>query len=124
DFLTDLPNRLLLQDRISQAIELAARRGTTLGVLFLDLDNFKPINDTLGHDVGDQLLRAVAQRLTACVRSSDTVSRSGGDEFILLVLGEDQTDHTATVANKILTALAEPLQVSGHKLQVTASIGV
>jgi len=124
DFLTDLPNRVLLQDRISQAIELAARRGTTLAVLFLDLDNFKPINDSLGHDIGDKLLCAVAKRLSACVRSSDTVSRSGGDEFIILVQGEDRTDNTATVARKIRSAFANPFRINGHELHVTASIGI
>lgn len=124
DFLTDLPNRVLLQDRISQAIELAARRGTTLAVLFLDLDNFKPINDSLGHDVGDKLLCAVAKRLSACVRSSDTVSRSGGDEFIILVQGEDRTDNTTTVARKIRGAFADPFLISSHELHVTASIGI
>jgi len=123
DFLTELPNRLLLHDRISQAIQLASRRGTTLGILFLDLDNFKTINDSLGHDVGDKLLYAFAGRLRSCVRSSDTVSRIGGDEFIIL-LGDDATNNTATVARKILKAIAEPFLIDGLDLHVTTSIGI
>ena len=85
DFLTNLPNRILLNDRIAQAINLAKRHGTQLAVLFLDLDNFKNVNDSLGHEIGDKLLQSVAERLHACVRSSDTVSRQGGDEFVLLL---------------------------------------
>ncbi len=124
DFLTDLPNRLLFQDRLSQALELAARRGTTLAVLFLDLDNFKSINDSLGHEKGDEMLRSIAHRLSACVRGSDTVSRSGGDEFIILVLGDDEKDHTAIIADKILGSLAKPHLIGDHELTITTSIGI
>jgi len=85
DFLTDLPNRLLLNDRITQAISLSRRQSKHLAVLFLDLNGFKHINDSLGHAIGDKLLQLVAQRAVACVRSSDTVSRHGGDEFVVLL---------------------------------------
>lgn len=124
DVLTDLPNRLLLEDRITQAIELSARRGTALAVLFLDIDHFKTINDTLGHDAGDQVLSAVAGRLSACVRSSDTVSRAGGDEFVILVLGDGKADDPAIIAEKILKTLAKPHVLAGQKLSVTSSIGI
>ena len=85
DILTDLPNRLLLKDRLTQAISLARRNHHQLAVLFLDLDGFKHINDSLGHAIGDKLLQSVAARLSACVRKSDTVSRQGGDEFVILL---------------------------------------
>jgi len=124
DFLTNLPNRMLLQDRISQAIELSARRGNTLAVLFLDLDDFKDVNDSLGHDIGDELLRSVAQRLSACVRSSDTVSRSGGDEFIILLVDDGKAENTRAIAEKILVAMAEPQLIAGHELVITTSIGI
>lgn len=124
DFLTDLPNRVLLNDRINQAIGLAARRDTSLSVLFLDLDYFKPINDTLGHATGDQLLQTVAQRLRNCVRSSDTVSRVGGDEFILLVPGDSKTESPETIARKVLETLSAPYHIAGHELILTASIGI
>lgn len=124
DFLTDLPNRVLLEDRISQAIELAGRRGTTLAVLYVDLDNFKTINDSLGHDNGDKLLRSIAHRLSSSVRASDTVSRSGGDEFVLLVLGDNKTDSTATIAEKILASMTQPHMVDDLELVVTTSIGI
>jgi diguanylate cyclase (GGDEF)-like protein/PAS domain S-box-containing protein len=124
DFLTDLPNRVLLNDRISQAIVLAARRDTSLSVLFLDLDHFKPINDSLGHAVGDQLLQSVAQRLRDCVRSSDTVSRVGGDEFVLLLLGDSKTESPEIIARKVLKTLSAPYHITGHELVLTASIGI
>ncbi|WP_372875812.1 putative bifunctional diguanylate cyclase/phosphodiesterase [Pseudomonas sp.] len=124
DFLTDLPNRLLLSDRIEQAITLAERHGTNLAVLFLDLDNFKHINDSLGHTIGDQLLQSVAQRLCACVRNSDTVSRLGGDEFVVLVAQEHQAQHAALTAEKILSSLARPHHIAAHELHVTTSIGI
>ncbi len=124
DFLTDLPNRVLLNDRINQAIGLAARRDTSLSVLFLDLDHFKPINDSLGHAVGDQLLQSVARRLSDCVRSSDTVSRVGGDEFILLLPGDSKTESPETIARKVLGALSAPHYIAGHELVITASIGI
>ena len=124
DFLTRLPNRVLLNDRIAQAIGLAERRGTTLAVLFLDLDNFKHINDSLGHAIGDKLLQSVAQRLGACVRNSDTISRQGGDEFVILVSEDNHAEDAALTADKILNALAAPHFIDGHELHVTTSIGI
>ena len=124
DVLTDLPNRMLLQDRIHQAVELANRAGTQLAVMFLDLDRFKHINDSLGHAVGDQLLQSVAQKLNACVRQSDTISRQGGDEFIVLLPSIEHATDAALSAQKILLALASPHQVDGHVLHVSASVGV
>jgi diguanylate cyclase (GGDEF)-like protein/PAS domain S-box-containing protein len=124
DFLTNLPNRLLLNDRIAQAIALAKRRGTQLAVLFLDLDNFKHTNDSLGHATGDKLLQSVTQRLIGCVRSSDTVSRQGGDEFVIL-LTEGRDEHNAALtADKILGALAFPHSIAKRNLHVTTSIGI
>ncbi|MBA3996032.1 MAG: two-component system response regulator [Candidatus Accumulibacter sp.] len=124
DFLTRLPNRMLLNDRIAQAISLAKRRGTRLAVLFLDLDNFKHINDSLGHATGDQLLQSVARGLSACVRSSDTVSRQGGDEFVILVTEDNFAEDAALTADKILAALAVSHSIAKHELHVTTSIGI
>lgn len=124
DALTHLPNRLLLDDRIAQAIQLAKRHTGSLALMFLDLDNFKRINDSLGHPVGDQLLQSVARRLLACVRSSDTVSRTGGDEFIVL-LSEIQDERDAAVgARKILDALAAQHRIEQLGVQITCSIGI
>ena len=124
DPLTKLPNRLVVRDRFEQARALSARNGTKTALLFLDVDHFKAINDTLGHSVGDVLLRSVAERLNECVRSSDTVSRQGGDEFlIVLPVVHDTADITA-VATKILERLAEPFVVEGRELTSSASLGV
>jgi diguanylate cyclase (GGDEF)-like protein len=124
DALTNLPTRILLQDRLSQAIELAHRQGRQLAVMFMDLDQFKHINDSLGHTVGDQLLQSVAQRLVACVRQSDTVSRQGGDEFVLLLPFIEHSEDAALSAQKILTARAEPHHIDRHSLHISASIGI
>lgn len=124
DVLTDLPNRILLQDRINQSIELARRAGSQLAIMFLDLDRFKHINDSLGHAVGDQLLQAVAHRLIACVRQSDTISRQGGDEFIVLLPSIEHAADAALTAQKILLSLALPYDVDGHVLHVSVSVGV
>jgi diguanylate cyclase (GGDEF)-like protein/PAS domain S-box-containing protein len=124
DFLTDLPNRMLLNDRLTQAIELGRRHGKQLAVLFLDLDRFKHVNDSLGHEIGDKLLQSMAGRLVSCVRSSDTVSRQGGDEFVILFSEIEHADDAAASAQKILTALRAPHDVAHHDLHVTASIGV
>lgn len=124
DFLTQLPNRLLLHDRLSQAIALATRHGHRLAVLFLDLDRFKHVNDSLGHVIGDGLLQSVARRLLTCVRSSDTVSRQGGDEFVVLLSEIDHADDAATSAQKIIAAFVEPHDVAQHHLHVTTTVGI
>jgi diguanylate cyclase (GGDEF)-like protein/PAS domain S-box-containing protein len=124
DFLTSLPNRMLLNDRISQAIALAPRHLKNVAVLFLDLDGFKHINDSLGHPTGDKLLQSVAKRLVDCVRNSDTVSRQGGDEFVVLLSEVEQSDDTAITARRMLQAVAEAHSIEQHDLHVTASIGV
>ena len=124
DTLTKLPNRTLLQDRLSQAITTAGRNGTRIAVLFLDLDGFKHINDSLGHAIGDKLLQSVAKRLLASVRTSDTVSRIGGDEFVILLSEVAHAGDAGVKAGKILAALNAPLEIDQHNLRVTASIGV
>lgn len=124
DLLTRLPNRSLFKDRLSVAITQAGRNSSRLAVMFIDLDRFKIINDSLGHTMGDRLLQAVSQRLLQCVRKGDTLSRFGGDEFTLL-LPEVQDDAATTqVAEKILESLREPFQLSGHEIYVGASIGI
>ena len=124
DPLTDLPNRLLFNDRLSQAIARARREHGRFALLFVDLDRFKNINDSLGHHVGDQLLRIVAERITASVRECDTVSRPGGDEFTLLLTELADPGDAARVAEKLLQALALPCSIGGHQLMVTASVGI
>ncbi len=124
DVLTGLPNRALFSDRVQQAIATAKRIGERLAVMYLDLDNFKPINDTLGHDVGDLLLREVAQRLMHCVRESDTVSRIGGDEFVLLLTTVASEEDAFQVAQKILHALDQPFEIAGRSLSISSSIGI
>jgi diguanylate cyclase (GGDEF)-like protein/PAS domain S-box-containing protein len=124
DFLTNLPNRVLLNDRIAQAIVQAKRRGSTLAVLFLDLDKFKHINDSIGHELGDKLLQSVAKRLSDSVRSSDTVSRLGGDEFLILVSEAHSAVDASLAAEKIITALASPHTIGEHELHITTSIGI
>jgi diguanylate cyclase (GGDEF)-like protein/PAS domain S-box-containing protein len=124
DALTDLPNRLLLNDRLTRAIALARRYGRRLAVLFLDCDRFKHINDTLGHPIGDHVLRSVSRRLTTCVRESDTVSRHGGDEFLVLLSEVDQPEDAGLIAEKIVSSVAEPHHVGGHELTLTASVGI
>jgi diguanylate cyclase (GGDEF)-like protein/PAS domain S-box-containing protein len=124
DILTDLPNRLLLKDRISQAIAAARRNNTKVAVLFLDLDGFKDVNDSLGHAVGDTVLQSVAKCLSSCVRSSDTVSRQGGDEFVVLLSEIKHPSDAGITARKILTAVTASHTFEQHDLQVTASIGL
>jgi diguanylate cyclase (GGDEF)-like protein len=124
DFLTDLPNRMLLNDRVTQAIGLARRNKHRVAVLFFDLDRFKRVNDSLGHAVGDALLQSVARRLVSCVRSSDTVSRQGGDEFVVLLSRIQHADDAAIVADKIIAAMIAPHQVGHHQLHLTATIGI
>jgi diguanylate cyclase (GGDEF)-like protein/PAS domain S-box-containing protein len=124
DILTSLPNRALLDDRLEQGIALAQRHGGRLAVLLIDLDHFQHINDSLGHLIGDQLLRAVALRITPCVRRSDTVSRQGGDEFIVLLSEVAQAEDAALIADKIRLAVLEPYTIANHLLHLTTSIGV
>ncbi len=124
DFLTGLPNRLLLSDRVALAITLAARHGNKVAVLFLDLDGFKHINDSLGHPVGDKLLQSTATRLVDCVGATNTVSRQGGDEFIVLLPDIEKWEDAAVTATALLQALTPSHGVDGHDLYVTASIGV
>jgi diguanylate cyclase (GGDEF)-like protein/PAS domain S-box-containing protein len=124
DILTGLPNRLLLDERLSHSIVLAHRHGKPLAVMFLDLDGFKCVNDLLGHGIGDQLLQSVARRLVACVRASDTVSRHGGDEFIVLLTELSRPEDVAGVAGKILADSKLPHRIGPHDLPVALSIGI
>jgi diguanylate cyclase (GGDEF)-like protein/PAS domain S-box-containing protein len=124
DIVTNLPNRLLLNDRISQSITLARRRNKSLAVVFLDLDHFKNINDSLGHAVGDRLLQSVSKRLLASVRGSDTVSRQGGDEFAILLSEISHPEDAATSAKKILLSLDAAHSIAGQDLHVDGSIGI
>jgi diguanylate cyclase (GGDEF)-like protein/PAS domain S-box-containing protein len=124
DVLTDLPNRLLLNDRITQAIALGKRNKNQVGVLFLDLDGFKRINDSLGHAIGDKLLQSVATRVAGCVRKSDTVSRQGGDEFVILLSEIAHASDAAISATKIIAEIKKAHEIGERKLHVTASIGI
>ena len=125
DQLTDLPNRALLSDRLAQAVAQARRDRGTLALMFLDLDQFKPVNDTLGHDIGDLLLKEVALRLQACVpRESDTVSRLGGDEFVILLAQMDKAADAVVVAGKVLAALERPFAIGTHAIGSSASLGI
>jgi diguanylate cyclase (GGDEF)-like protein/PAS domain S-box-containing protein len=125
DFLTGLPNRILFNDRVNQAIILARRHGEKkVGVLFLDLDGFKDINDSLGHPIGDKLLQSVAKRLVDCVRGSDTVSRQGGDEFVVLLSEMEQSEDASITARRMLQTVADAHSIDQHDLHVTTSIGV
>ena len=123
DSLTDLPNRVLFNDRLMQAISLAERQSKQLAVMFVDLDHFKKINDSLGHGVGDKLLQSVAARLRACLRRTDTVSRLGGDEFVILLSQVEQEEDAAFSARKILRAFAAPHIVDNKSLDINVSIG-
>ena len=124
DLLTGLPNRLLFNDRLDQAIARAHRNSGLLAVLFLDLDGFKHINDSLGHSVGDKLLQSVARQLLECVRAPDTISRQGGDEFIVLLQEVAHVEDASIAARRILKALSETHNIDGHDLHITVSIGV
>jgi diguanylate cyclase (GGDEF)-like protein len=124
DVLTGLPNRALLNERTAQAIAFARRSDNHPVVLFLDLDKFKHINDSLGHAVGDQLLQAVSARLVGCVRAADTVSRHGGDEFVILLSGEPRPRDAVRTAEKILRELATPFLIGGQELHTSTSIGI
>jgi diguanylate cyclase (GGDEF)-like protein/PAS domain S-box-containing protein len=124
DALTGLPNRLLFKDRVTVALSHAQRDNSRLAVLFLDLDRFKVINDSLGHNIGDQLLQAVASRVQSCVRDSDTLARLGGDEFTLLLPGLVRSDDAAPIADKILDAVRLPFHIEGREFYITTSIGI
>ncbi|HEV2524611.1 MAG TPA: EAL domain-containing protein, partial [Gammaproteobacteria bacterium] len=124
DKLTGLPNRSLLYDRIQLAIADAERNKKLLAVIFMDLDRFKLVNDSLGHSMGDYLLRAIARQLSAIIRKSDTVSRLGGDEFVLLLTDLNEKEQAQLVANKILSKIASPVEIEDHKFSVTGSIGI
>jgi diguanylate cyclase (GGDEF)-like protein len=124
DFLTGLPNRMLLNDRINQAIGVAPRHNKKVAVLFLDLDGFKHINDSLGHPVGDKLLQSIGHRLSDCVRGADTVSRQGGDEFVVLLSEVEHAEDAAISARRILAAVAEVHAIDGRDLHITTSIGI
>ncbi|OGA29414.1 MAG: hypothetical protein A3I01_01020 [Betaproteobacteria bacterium RIFCSPLOWO2_02_FULL_65_24] len=124
DALTGLPNRMLFNDRLEHSIEHARRERRQVAVLFFDLDHFKDINDTLGHNLGDEVLKGVAQQLSAQTRKSDTVARLGGDEFILLLENIDVLRYAGTVAEKFLKLLARPIDVAGYEMSITASIGI
>lgn len=124
DALTGLANRTLLQDRLTQAVALASRTHSTVGVLFLDLDSFKNVNDSLGHNIGDQFIRATADRLSACVRTGDTVARLGGDEFVLMLGELERAENAAAVASQALAAVSRPMMIESHELALSASIGI
>lgn len=123
DHLTGLPNRALLDDRVAQAISMAQRRGESIALLFMDLDNFKHINDSLGHDIGDEVLVGTARRMRRQVREQDTLARTGGDEFVLVMPGTD-ADGAAHLAQKLLDSISKPLRVAHHELSVTPSVGI
>lgn len=124
DFLTDLPNRVLFLDRLRQALAAARRTGSHVAVLFIDLDRFKGINDGFGHHVGDAVLQEVAARLRGCVRTADTVSRQGGDEFVVLLADVGGVDQVAHVAHTVMRAVAQPVRNDGHTISLSVSIGI
>jgi diguanylate cyclase (GGDEF)-like protein/PAS domain S-box-containing protein len=124
DPLTGLPNRVLFLTKLSDALIRARRHRKFLAVLFVDLDQFKTVNDSLGHHAGDELLRAIAKRLVACVRASDAIARQGGDEFTIIMEDLGRTEDAGKVAEKLLEALAQPVQVGAHELTVSGSIGI
>src|SRR5437899_512503 len=124
DDLTGLPNRVLLEDRLVHSKHRADRNGKPFGVMFVDLDRFKPVNDAFGHGVGDQLLKAAAGRLAGCVRKEDTVARTGGDEFVIVLAELGNAADTAVVGKKILSALSRPFFVGSHELNISCSIGI
>ncbi|MDA0190101.1 MAG: sensor domain-containing diguanylate cyclase, partial [Proteobacteria bacterium] len=124
DSLTGLPNRRLLEDRIGQAIRAARRNEGRLALLLIDLDRFKPINDTFGHAIGDRVLEATGERLRNCVRAADTVARIGGDEFVVLLTAVSTTGDALQVAEKIIARIAEPIDIDGQRHRIGGSVGI
>jgi diguanylate cyclase (GGDEF)-like protein len=124
DALTGLPNRILLRDRFEHAVAVSERTRSRVAMLYIDLDNFKVVNDTLGHAAGDELLLEVVARLSHCTRESDTISRQGGDEFILLLNNISDLETVERIANDILAQLADPVEVNGHVVNAASSIGI
>jgi diguanylate cyclase (GGDEF)-like protein len=124
DTLTSLPNRVLLQDRIQQTLVFYRRTHQSASILFFDLDDFKPVNDKLGHDIGDILLQAVAKRLESCVRSQDTVARWGGDEFVALLTAVSDKSLLVPIVLKILEAMRKPFIIDKHRIKITISVGI
>ena len=124
DALTDLPKREIMLDRLTQAIGDARRKGGHLAVLFIDLNNFKVINDTLGHGVGDQVLQQAAQRMGSVIRKQDTLSRYGGDEFLILITDIEQATDASEVARKLTVAIGMPFRIGEHVLRLSASVGI
>ncbi|HQU09626.1 MAG TPA: GGDEF domain-containing protein, partial [Opitutales bacterium] len=124
DCLTGLPNRILFQDRLSQGIALAKREDRYCALIYLDLDRFKPVNDTYGHHVGDQVLKLVADRLRQCVRESDMVARLSGDEFTIILPQIKEKNDAEAVVKKIIVELSKPFYVNEHHLQLDVSVGI
>jgi diguanylate cyclase (GGDEF)-like protein/PAS domain S-box-containing protein len=124
DPLTDLPNRTLFFDRLNQAIALAKRNSYAFALMFLDLDGFKQVNDSMGHDIGDMLLKETARRLTDCLRKSDTVARMGGDEFTLVLTKLEMASDAKIVAEKVIACMSNPFHLKGYDCSVTVSIGI
>ena len=124
DQLTGLPNRTLFADRLDRAIGLAKRAGNSFSLLYIDLDNFKEVNDRLGHQAGDQLLQVAADRLARCVRDSDTVSRQGGDEFLALLVNCSDVNASILCAQKIVDTLSASYQIAGEHLRLSATVGI
>ncbi len=124
DMLTNIPNRTVLMDRLGQALARAKRNTTKVAVLFLDLNNFKPINDTMGHSVGDQILKKVALRMVSCLRETDTVARYGGDEFVIVMADVNHISEVTTMAQKVDSLLIEPIDLGTSEASIGASIGI
>ena len=124
DSLTGLPNRTLFSDRLRHALARAKRSEKMIAVLFIDLDGFKSVNDAFGHEIGDQVLKLVSDKLRRCIRSSDTVARMSGDEFILVIENLSKQEDALSIASKILGTISAPLMVSNQHITITASIGL
>jgi diguanylate cyclase (GGDEF)-like protein len=124
DFLTGLPNRVMFHDHLKQAILLSNRKKNSVGILFIDLDRFKPVNDNYGHAIGDELLRMVGERLLQCVRAVDTVARLGGDEFAIILTDITKENAPEIIAQKIIESLSQPFNVVGHFVSISVSVGI